>query len=156
MAPQAELYDYRVFGKDGELSGDEAVAAAIRQAVKDGCKVINMSLRVSFPIVPAVRSAVEFAYSNKVIMVCAAGNSGDGDPTTNELYRCVVVLGYLTSIPRATVCCDSLVLFEYFVPPFCSCGCQFPGSLVRDNQCGGSKEGRRVASCRLFRKQPTG
>lgn len=89
MAPQAELYDYRVFGKDGELSGDDAVAAAIRKAVKDGCNVINMSLRVSFPIVPTVRSAVEFAYSKGVIMVCAAGNSGDGDPTTNELYRCV-------------------------------------------------------------------
>ncbi|KAL9183541.1 hypothetical protein ACHAXT_004397 [Thalassiosira profunda] len=84
MAPQAELYDYRVFGATGE-DGDTAIALAIRQAVSDGCQVINMSLRVSFPIVPAVEKAVKFAASKGILMVCAAGNSGDGDPTTNEM-----------------------------------------------------------------------
>lgn len=83
MAPQAELYDYRVFGATG-MDGDEAIAKSIRQAVEDGCQVINMSLRVSYPIVPAVESAVKFAAGKGVVMVCAAGNSGDGDATTNE------------------------------------------------------------------------
>ena len=86
MAPDAELYDYRVFGDSGDVDGDNAIAKSIRQACSDGCHVINMSLRVSYPIVPAVRSAVKFASSRGVHMVCAAGNSGDGDPLTNELY----------------------------------------------------------------------
>jgi subtilisin family serine protease len=87
MAPDAELYDYRVFGKLGGLDGDLAIATAIREAVdKDHCHVINMSLRVSYPIVPAVQQAVQYAYKKGVYMVAAAGNSGDGDPTTNELY----------------------------------------------------------------------
>lgn len=85
LAPQAELYDYRVFGKTGTMDGDESIATSIRQAVQDGCRIINMSLRVSYPIVPSVESAVKFAAGKGVIMVCAAGNSGDGDPTTNEM-----------------------------------------------------------------------
>ena len=91
MAPAAALYDYRVFGETGEYDGDNAIAMSIRQAVADGCQVINMSLRVSYPIVPAVESAVKFAASKGVHMVCAAGNSGDGDPTTNEMFTYVTV-----------------------------------------------------------------
>lgn len=86
MAPQAELFDYRVFGDSGDMDGDTAIATAIKQACDDGCQVINMSLRVSFPIKPGVYDAIKYAASKNVIMVCAAGNSGDGDPTTNELY----------------------------------------------------------------------
>ena len=84
MAPKAELYDYRVFGAKG-MNGDEAIAKSIRQAIEDGCTVINMSLSISIPIVPSVESAVKFAASKGVVMVCAAGNGGDGDPLTNEM-----------------------------------------------------------------------
>lgn len=94
MAPKAELYDYRVFGEKGEVDGDTAIAQSIRQAVEDGCHIINMSLRVSYPIVPSVRDAVKYAHANNVIMVCAAGNSGDGDPLTNELYAYVFFIFY--------------------------------------------------------------
>lgn len=89
MAPQAELYDFRVFGAnaiDGTYDGDQAIAMAIRQAVEDGCQIINMSLRVSYPIRGGVYEAVKYAHKKGVIMVCAAGNSGDGDPNTNEMY----------------------------------------------------------------------
>jgi subtilisin family serine protease len=86
MAPQATLYDYRVFGETGKYDGDTAISMAIRQAVDDGCEIINMSLRISYPIVSDVREAVEYAHSRGVVMVCAAGNSGDGDPTTNEMF----------------------------------------------------------------------
>ena len=48
MAPDAELYDYRVFGAAGEVGVDEAIRLAIAQAVKDGCHVINMSLFISY------------------------------------------------------------------------------------------------------------
>lgn len=84
MAPKAVLHDYRVFGKTG-IDGDEAIAKSIRQAVEDGCRIINMSLNISIPIVPAVESAVKFAAKKGIVMVCAAGNKGDGDPLTNEM-----------------------------------------------------------------------
>ena len=87
MAPNAEIYDYRVFGDDGDLDGDLAIAQSIRDCIDiDGCHIINMSLRVSYPIVPEVRKAIKYAYSKNVIMVCAAGNSGDNNITTNEMY----------------------------------------------------------------------
>jgi len=35
-----------------------------------------------------IRSAVQYAFSKGVIMVCAAGNEGDNNPLTNEI-RCV-------------------------------------------------------------------
>ena len=86
MEPQAELYDYRVFGKRtfGGMTTSQAIVEAIQQAVKDGCHVINMSLSVSYPH-PSIHSAVKAAAKKGVVMVCAAGNSGDGDSTTNEM-----------------------------------------------------------------------
>jgi subtilisin family serine protease len=83
MAPEAELYDYRVFGERGSWSVTEAISTAIFEAVYDGCDVINMSLGGRWPD-PGIRSAVKFAHSNSVIVVCASGNSGDSDPLTNE------------------------------------------------------------------------
>ena len=87
MAPNASLYDYRVFGEQGDMDGDKAIAQAIHDCIDiDNCQIINMSLRVSYPVVAEVRQAIKYAYSKNVIMCCAAGNSGDGDPTTNEMY----------------------------------------------------------------------
>mmetsp|Transcript_34369 Transcript_34369/g.82814 ORF Transcript_34369/g.82814 Transcript_34369/m.82814 type:complete len:639 (+) Transcript_34369:2-1918(+) len=88
MAPDASLYDYRVFGSTSKfgMDGDTAIARAIVQACEDGCQIINMSLRVSYPIVPVVKEAVEYAHSRNVIMVCAAGNDGDGQAMTNEMF----------------------------------------------------------------------
>jgi len=85
MAPDAELYDYRVFGNSGGMSVSRGICKAIYDAVdEEGCDIINMSLggpRVDYNIYRAVR----YAYKKNVIMVVAAGNSGDDDPLTNEL-----------------------------------------------------------------------
>lgn len=83
MAPDAELYDYRVFGATGRVSVDEAIRQAILQAVEDGCHVINMSLGGPVPT-RKIEQAVKTATAKGVLCVCAAGNSGDGDPLTNE------------------------------------------------------------------------
>ena len=83
MAPEAEIYDYRVFGDEG-TNVNLAIYRSIRQAVDDGCDVINMSLggsRASWLIGRGVR----YAYENNVPMIVAAGNEGDGDELTNEL-----------------------------------------------------------------------
>lgn len=87
MAPDADLYDYRVFGQDGEDDGDTAIAKSIMQAVElDKCQVINMSLRCSYPVRPIVQKAIQHAYRQGVHLVCAAGNDGDGNESTDELY----------------------------------------------------------------------
>lgn len=88
MAPDAELYDYRVFGEESEqnLDADAAVAKSIRAAVDvDKCHVINLSLSVSSPVRPEVKSAVKYAHKKGVHMVCSCGNDGDGYTQTDEL-----------------------------------------------------------------------
>ena len=82
MAPDAEIYDYRVFGDQG-WEVDDAISTSIFEACFDGCNVINMSLGGRWPSVK-IRTAVEFAHSQGVIVVCAAGNEGDDNILTNE------------------------------------------------------------------------
>jgi len=83
MAPDAEIYDYRVFGEEGEFEVEDAIPLAIYEAVLDGCQVINMSLGGRFAS-SSTLSAVKYAHARGVIVVCAAGNEGDGNPLTNE------------------------------------------------------------------------
>lgn len=83
MAPDAEIYDYRVFGEDGAFEVDDAIVASIYEAVFDGCDVINMSLGGRWPS-SSIRTAILHAQKSGVIVVCAAGNEGDGNPLTNE------------------------------------------------------------------------
>jgi Subtilase family/PhoD-like phosphatase len=84
MAPEAEIYDYRVFGKDGSLSVDQAIAKSIRDATDAKCQVINMSLGGPFPSDP-IWEAVQYAARKGVVLVAAAGNEGDNNPLTNEI-----------------------------------------------------------------------
>lgn len=83
MAPGAEIYDYRVFGATGSVGVTKAIEKAIRQAVTDGCHVINMSLGGPVPS-PGIEAAIKEATNSGILCVCAAGNEGDGDPLTNE------------------------------------------------------------------------
>jgi subtilisin family serine protease len=88
MAPQADIYDYRVFGRKGSVGVTEAIAQAIRAAADVECQLINMSL--GGPVAnPEIKSAVEYAAAKGVIMVCAAGNEGDNNPLTNEIRYCI-------------------------------------------------------------------
>ncbi|MDM5188067.1 S8 family serine peptidase [Bacillus sp. DX4.1] len=77
IAPDAELYAYRVLGPYG--SGSFAgVIAGIDKAVEDGMDVINMSLSAAIndPMYP-VSMAVNNAVLNGVTAVVSAGNTGD-------------------------------------------------------------------------------
>ncbi|MGE6487524.1 S8 family peptidase [Paenisporosarcina sp. NPDC076898] len=79
VAPQADLWAYKVLGDNGSGYSDD-IAAAIRhaadQATSTGTKtVINMSLG-SAGNDSLISSAVTYAYNKGVLIVAAAGNEG--------------------------------------------------------------------------------
>ena len=79
VAPQADLWAYKVLGDNGSGYSDD-IAAAIRhaadQATATGTKtVINMSLG-SAGNDSLISSAVTYAYNKGVLVVAAAGNEG--------------------------------------------------------------------------------
>ena len=84
MAPGADILDYRVFGKSGDVGVTAAIALAIKDATDKQCQLINMSL--GGPVAsPQIKKAVDYAFSQGVTMICAAGNEGDNNPLTNEI-----------------------------------------------------------------------
>lgn len=83
MAPDADIYDYRALGQDGSGSYEQ-IAAAVNEAVADGCDIINMSLGGPGRTWGLYR-AIRDAHRKGVIIVCAAGNEGDANPLTNEI-----------------------------------------------------------------------
>lgn len=83
MAPDAEIYDFRVFGDEGGFDVGAAISTSIFEACFDGVDIINMSLGGRWPS-NEIRAAVQYAHSKGIIVVCAAGNEGDANPLTNE------------------------------------------------------------------------
>ena len=84
IAYDAQIMPVKVLGDDGSGSSD-GVAQGIRYAVDNGADVINMSLGGSSEDdIPSLRSAVEYAASQGVIVISAAGNNGDS--TTMEFF----------------------------------------------------------------------
>ncbi len=82
VAPDAKLADYRVLGAKG--GSPVAVTAAIKQAVEDGCHVINMSLGSEYDY-PPMHEAIKEAVAKNVLVVAAVGNNGDANPSTIEV-----------------------------------------------------------------------
>ncbi len=77
IAPDAELYGYRVLAPGGGTTAN--VIAGIDKAVEDGMDIINMSLgaAVNMPMY-ATSIAANNAVLSGVTTLIAAGNSGDG------------------------------------------------------------------------------
>ncbi|PEC47837.1 hypothetical protein COJ46_23670 [Bacillus sp. AFS077874] len=77
VAPDSDLYVYRVLGPYGSGS-NSAVIAGIDRSVADGMNVINLSLGASIndPL-EATSLAIDNAVLNGVTAVVAAGNAGD-------------------------------------------------------------------------------
>jgi subtilisin family serine protease len=76
VAPDADIYAYRVLGPYGSGSS-EAVIAGIEKAVQDGMDVINLSLGagINDPYYPT-STAINYAVLNDVTAVVSAGNTG--------------------------------------------------------------------------------
>ncbi|PEJ60560.1 hypothetical protein CN692_00265 [Bacillus sp. AFS002410] len=77
IAPDADLYVYRVLGPGGSGSTDNIIAG-IDQAVADGMDVMNLSLGANYndPLI-AESIAINNAVLNGVTAVVAAGNAGN-------------------------------------------------------------------------------
>jgi type VII secretion-associated serine protease mycosin len=89
VAPDAKILSIRVipdkddpgyakYDSEPEQTIQDSLAAGIKTAVKDGAKVISMSIGYSAPS-GAVRAAVQYAYEHNVVLVASSGNSGLDD-----------------------------------------------------------------------------
>lgn len=106
VAPQADIYAYRVFGCFGST---DLTTLAIDRAVQDGVNVINMSLGSPFGL-PDDPSAV--AASNAVgagvVVIASAGNSGGnpylvGSPSTGAGVISVAAQDSTKEFPGALI-----------------------------------------------------
>ena len=74
MAPEANLFSYKVCGNDGSCWADD-IAYAIRVAADNGANVMNMSLGADAES-SLIREAMVYAVSKDVLIVAAGGNDG--------------------------------------------------------------------------------
>lgn len=95
ISPKSKLINIRAFDPNGYGEEDD-VAAAILYAVQMGAKVINMSFGDNaFSYV--LRDVIKYAYSQGVVLVASAGNSGSSDPHYPSGYSEVICVGNSTS-----------------------------------------------------------
>lgn len=74
VAPGAQLRVYKVLGPDGSGIYDH-ITRAIYDAIRDGCRVISMSLGTSERVL-AWRDAMQAAVDAQRAVTCSAGNAG--------------------------------------------------------------------------------
>ncbi|MDP3792636.1 MAG: S8 family peptidase [bacterium] len=74
VAPEADLYAYKVCGNNGSCWSDD-IAIAMRTAVDQGAHVISLSLG-SDTESSLIKNAISYAVSKNVLVVAAAGNDG--------------------------------------------------------------------------------
>lgn len=85
VCQSARIMAVRVLGLGGGTNDN--IANGIYFAVRNGAKVINMSLSGS-SFSSAINSAIEFARTNDVLVVVAAGNDGKNLNTDGAAYPC--------------------------------------------------------------------
>ncbi|MBI2670008.1 MAG: S8 family serine peptidase [Candidatus Yanofskybacteria bacterium] len=93
VAPQANIFAYKVCGTNGSCYADD-IAVALRLAADQGANVVNMSFG-SDQESSLIRDAVNYASFKGVLLVAAAGNDG---PFPNSVdypaaYASVVAVG---------------------------------------------------------------
>ncbi len=96
VAPDADLLAYRVTDADGYGTGFD-LAEAIERAVNEGCQIINLSL-VLLQEHYAVRDAIDYAMSQGVMVIVAAGNEGSEDPVYPAIYDNALAVAAIDSL----------------------------------------------------------
>uniref|UniRef100_Q021G4 Fervidolysin. Serine peptidase. MEROPS family S08A n=1 Tax=Solibacter usitatus (strain Ellin6076) TaxID=234267 RepID=Q021G4_SOLUE len=91
VAPDARIMPLRAFGANGSSSISQIVAA-VHYAVEHNVDVINMSFSVSSDS-PALKDAMEFAFNSGLVLVAAAGNSGQAATVYPAAYSTVMGVG---------------------------------------------------------------
>ncbi len=84
VAPQAGLYGVKVLDKRGSGYVSDVILG-IQWAIANDMDVINMSLGTSSDI-QSLHDAVDAAYAVGIVLVAAAGNSGDTNPDDDVIY----------------------------------------------------------------------
>jgi len=119
VAPEANLYAVKVLNRFGSgwLSD---VIAGIDWSVDNDMDVVSMSLGTS-TYSASLETACNNAYNTGLVLVAAAGNSGDGDPTTDEYsypaaYGSVIAVGATDSTDVAPSWSNSGPYLELAAP----------------------------------------
>lgn len=110
VAPAAELFAYRVFEKDGEGASEFAIARAIRQAVDDGCDIINLSLGQQLEPI-AITREVRRARALGAVCIAASGNdymSPVSYPARSSAAMAVSAGGVIGAWPEGAVTSRSI------------------------------------------------
>lgn len=83
VAPEADLFGVKVL--DGSGTGHASdVVLGIEWSIANNMQVINLSLAEDTHV-QALKDAVDAAAAAGIVVVASAANSGDGDPTTNDV-----------------------------------------------------------------------
>lgn len=105
IAPDVVLHSYRVFEKGDGGASEFSIARAIRQAVDDGCDIINLSLgQASEPI--AISREVRRARALGVVCIAATGNdymSPVSYPARSSVVIAVSAGGILNAWPAQSM-----------------------------------------------------
>ena len=89
VAPSATIMPVKVLDAAG-YGWDSAVANGIRYAVDNGANIINLSLGSSFAT-NTLKEAIDYAATNNVLVVAAAGNSNSySSPSYPAVYASVI------------------------------------------------------------------
>lgn len=105
VAPEASLLIIKVLNKKG--SGQyEWIINGINYAIEQKADIISMSLGGPNDM-PELHEAIKKAISNNILVVCAAGNEGDGDDSTDEFafpgcYNEVISVGAINLERRSS------------------------------------------------------
>ena len=96
VAPEASLLIIKVLNKKG-LGQYEWIINGINYAIEQKADIISMSLGGPTDL-PELHEAIKKAVTNNIFVVCAAGNEGDGEDSTDDFsfpgrYNKVISVG---------------------------------------------------------------
>jgi subtilisin family serine protease len=91
VAPGVKIMPIKAFAANGTASVPDVISA-IRFAVDNGAKVINMSFSVNSGN-PNLQKAINYAASKGVVCVAASGNDGSSSPVYPAAYPPVIAVG---------------------------------------------------------------
>ncbi|WP_243292255.1 S8 family peptidase [Bacillus sp. FJAT-47783] len=116
VAPEAKLLILKVLGTDPNNSKSatgryEWIINAIHYAIKQKVDIISMSLGGPSHH-PGLHDAIKKAVNENILVVCAAGNEGDGNEQTNEFtypgaYNEVISVGAVSARREASLFTNS-------------------------------------------------